>query len=330
MRALIRFGLVLLLALLAACARSPVLQPETAQLPARVELTQVPFFPQDAYQCGPAALATVLVHAGIASNPEQLRERVYLPGRQGSLQVELVAAARQEGRLVYPLEPHLDSILAEVAAGNPVLVLQNLAFNWWPTWHFAVVVGYDRAREVLVLRSGVTRRLETDFATFMRTWQRGERWAVVVTDPARLPATATLLPWLRAASDLEETGQPQAGERAYRAAARQWDREALPWFALGNSLHAQADPAGAASALRRSVQRAPDFAAGWFNLSEVLAEQGCAAQARAARECAAALAPEDRRFRAPLEIAREGGRCEALPVSCGAGAPSAGINPALQ
>jgi hypothetical protein len=328
-RALIRFGLVLLLALLAACARSPVLQPETAQLPARVELTQVPFFPQDAYQCGPAALATVLVHAGIASNPEQLRERVYLPGRQGSLQVELVAAARQEGRLVYPLEPRLDSLLAEVAAGNPVLVLQNLAFNWSPIWHFAVVVGYDRAREVLLLRSGVTRRLEVDFATFMRTWQRGEHWAVVIADPARLPATATLLPWLRAASDLEETGQQAASLRAYRTAVRHWHTEALPWFALGNSLHAQADAVGAASALRHSVQLAPDFAAGWFNLSEVLAGQGCAAQAQAARQCSVALAPEDRRFRAPLEIPREGGRCEALPVSCGAGAPSAGINPAL-
>ena len=314
MRALIRIGVVLLLALLGACARSPVLQPETARLPARVELTRAPFFPQDDYQCGPAALATVLVHDGIASHPEQLRERVYLPGRQGSLQVELVAAARQEGRLVYPLEPHLDSILAEVAAGNPVLVLQNLAFNWWPTWHFAVVVGYDRAREVLVLRSGVTRRLETDFATFMRTWQRGERWAVVVTDPTRLPATAALLPWLRAASDLEETGQPQAGERAYRTAARQWDTQALPWFALGNSLHAQADSAGAASALRRSVQLAPDFAAGWFNLSEVLAGQGCAAQAQAARECAAALAPGDRRFRAPLGGGVRAVECAELPV----------------
>ena len=149
------------------------------------------------------------------------------------------AAARQAGQLVYPLDTRLDSILAEVAAGNPVLVLQNLAFNWRPTWHFAVVVGYDRTREMLVLRSGVTHRLEVDFATFMRTWQRGERWAVVVTDPGQLPATATPLIWLRAASDLEETGQPAASERAYQAATQRWPAEALPWFALGNRLHAR-------------------------------------------------------------------------------------------
>ena len=321
MHTLIRLGLVLVLATLGACARSPVLQPQTAQLPARVELTQVPFFAQDAYQCGPAALATVLVHGGVQSSPDALRDRVFLPGRQGSLQVELVAAARQAGQLVYPLDTRLDSILAEVAAGNPVLVLQNLAFNWRPTWHFAVVVGYDRTREILVLRSGVTHRLEVDFATFMRTWQRGERWAVVVTDPGQLPATATPLTWLRAASDLEETGQPAASERAYRAATQRWPAEALPWFALGNRLHARGDQPGAADALRRSVQRSPGFAAGWLNLSDVLAAQGCNDQARLARQCAAALAPEDRRFRAPLAVAAQAGRCVALPASCGSAAP---------
>ncbi|HLT03927.1 MAG TPA: PA2778 family cysteine peptidase [Pseudomonas sp.] len=316
------------MALLGACARAPVLAPETAQLPARVEHTEVPFFPQQAFQCGPAALATVLNHAGVAVTPERLKDRVYLPGRQGSLQVELVAAARQEGRLAYPLEPRLDNLLAELAAGNPVLVLQNLGFNWLPTWHFAVVVGYDRERETLLLRSGVTRRLETDFATFMRTWQRGDRWALVVTAPERLPATARLLPWLRAASDLEETGQPRAAERAYRAASARWPQEALPWFALGNLLHARGQPAEAAEALRRSVQRAPGFAAGWFNLSEVLAGQGCPAQARTARRCAVDLAPEDGRFQAPLKVGAASGRCATLSVACGAA--SAGISPAAR
>lgn len=315
--------------LLGACARAPVLESDASQLPARVELTQVPFFPQQEYQCGPAALATVLVHGGSAVTPEQLTDRVYLPGRQGSLQVELVAAARQEGRLVYPLEPRLDHILAEVAAGNPVLVLQNLTFNWWPTWHFAVVVGYDLERGTLLLRSGVTRREEIAFATFARTWQRGDQWAVVVSPPERLPATASVLPWIRAASDLEETGQAEAAERAYRAAATHWPRETLPWFALGNLLHTEGRQQEALQALRQSVQLTPGFAAGWFNLSEVLAGLGCGMQAQVARQCAATLAPDDARFRQPLQVARNGGRCEALPPMCGDGAPSAGMSPAL-
>ncbi|HHK0959736.1 TPA: hypothetical protein ACQQQD_006485, partial [Pseudomonas aeruginosa] len=49
-------GALLLAALLGGCAQPP----ESAALPARVELRDVPFFPQEAYQCGPAALATML------------------------------------------------------------------------------------------------------------------------------------------------------------------------------------------------------------------------------------------------------------------------------
>ena len=69
-----------------------------ATLPARVELTGVPFHPQEEYQCGPAALATVLVHAGVATTPDALVPEVYLPARGGSLQAEMLAAARRHGR----------------------------------------------------------------------------------------------------------------------------------------------------------------------------------------------------------------------------------------
>src|SRR5690606_40172617 len=88
--------------------------------------------------CSSDLLATMLNQRGIDTAPEQLVERVYLPERKGSLQVEMVAAARAHGLLVYPLQPKLETLLTEVAAGNPVLVLQNLAFDRWPQWHFAV------------------------------------------------------------------------------------------------------------------------------------------------------------------------------------------------
>lgn len=182
---------------------------KAAALPARVELRDVPFFPQEAYQCGPAALATMLGQRGLALTPGQLKDEVFIPGREGSLQLEMVAAARRHGMLVYPLQGGLESVLEEVAAGNPVLVLQNQAFSWWPRWHFAVVVGFDRERRELVLRSGITRRWVTDFTSFESTWKRSGRWAVLTLPGDRLPATAAAVPWLKAASDSEETGHPR-------------------------------------------------------------------------------------------------------------------------
>lgn len=299
---------------LAGCARGPLVAVDDGNLPRQVELSEVPFFAQDEYQCGPAALATMLNHRGLSSSPEQLVDRVYLPERQGSLQVEMVAAARAHGLLVYPLATRMETLLQEVAAGNPVLVLQNLAFNRWPQWHFAVVVGYDLDEQQVILRSGTEERRHESFREFQRAWFKGQRWAVLTVEPDRIPGSAELTPWMEAASDLEETGQQQAARRAYAAAAERWE-SGLAWFALANNQYQQGDRSAAEQALRRSVRLEPQFAAGWFNLSHVLAERDCPAEASQARACAVTLNPENPRFSGPLAapVAGQADRCQPPP-----------------
>lgn len=311
----VRQALLALALILGGCASQVQLPAQSERLPSRVELTEVPFYPQDEYQCGPAALATMLVQRGVSTSPEQLKPQVYLPQRKGSLKLELVAAARQHGMLVYPLQPNLDALLTQVAAGNPVLVMQNLGFDWYPQWHFAVVVGFDRSQRELVLRSATVERWTTDFTSFDKTWARAKRWAVVTLPPDRLPQEAQLQPWLQAASDLEETGRRTDAERAYRTAAEHWPDEAMPALALGNARHAEGDRVGAEAALRDSIHRQPDFTVGWFNLGELLNERGCPQQAAVARTCAQQLAPDDARFKAPLGASAKAanGSCTALP-----------------
>jgi hypothetical protein len=38
-----------------------------------------------------------------------------------------------------------------VAAGNLVLVFQNLVISFYPVWHYAVVTGFNRVRNVQLL-----------------------------------------------------------------------------------------------------------------------------------------------------------------------------------
>ncbi len=283
--------------LLAGCAGTPqsdaLLAAAPADLPARVELDDVPFFPQERYQCGPAALATMLTHAGRPTRPEALVARVYLPERQGSVPVEMVAAARQAGRLVYPLAPRLADLLHEVAADHPVLVLQNLAFDWSPRWHYAVLIGFDLPAGNVVLRSGTTRRWVTPLTTFERTWARAGRRAWVIQPPGEMPATARPVTYLAAVAELEQVGQRQAAFTAWQAAVRTWPGEPRAWLTWGNALYDQGDVAGAAEAFHRAVDRGPRDPAAWNNFAYALLADGCPVQAVRAIDCALRLAPED-------------------------------------
>jgi tetratricopeptide (TPR) repeat protein len=285
-----RFSFLLgLAALLSACiGHLPPLPSRNslAHLPSSVVIDSIPFHAQDAYQCGPAALAMMLNHRGLPATPASLKDRVYVPKRRGSLQVEMVSAARERDLLVYPVARKLEALIAELDAGNPVLVLQNLAFNWYPRWHYAVVIGYDLASEEMIVHSGVNAAQREPFKMFLHTWRRGDYWARVLLPPNTLPATAEPLAYLRAASDLEETGRLASAQLAYTTALQTWPEQPAARFGLGNIAWAQSRKTEAIQHFRTLTHDFPKFAPAWNNLRVGLEELGCTQAAQVASVCA--------------------------------------------
>lgn len=276
---------------LTGCAASPPLAaglPATA--PRTIELARTPFFPQEQYQCGPAALATLLVASGVDTTPDAIAPEVYLPERHGSLSLELVAATRRHGRMPYVLATTADEMVAELAAGRPVLILQNLGVSKIPIWHYAVLVGYDAERNVAVLRSGPEERLEMKWQRFAGAWHRGGRFAMTVLRPGEVPAHADAARFIEAAAGLEAAGQRPAAAKAYDAAIARWPAEPLAWLGRGNVAYADGDRTGAADAWSRAILLDPKSAAARNNLAEVLLEAGCLGESRRQIERAAALA----------------------------------------
>lgn len=245
-----------------------------AGLPARSELSEVKYFPQDAYQCGPASLAMLMHKEKVNATPEQLKEFLYLPDKQGSLQVEMLATSRHYGLLAYVLRPELLDLLTEVAAGNPVIVLQNLGLSWYPLWHYAVVIGYDLNQEELILRSGSNERLVMPFTTFEHTWSRSQYWAMLALPPERLPQTAipeNLIPSLAA---LEYTSPKTDTWPAYTAAMQRWPNDLLVFIAAGNHAYNQGKLALAEQIFQQLTQDHPTSAAAFNNLAQTQSDQG--------------------------------------------------------
>jgi hypothetical protein len=274
-------------------------QPPDAH-PVRAELAHVPFFPQEEYQCGPAALATVLAATGAGVTVDALVPQVFLPARAGSLQAEMVATARRHGHLAVVLPPTLDAVIAEVTAGRPVVVLQNLSLPALPRWHYAVVVGFDLADGDIVLRSGSTSRLVLPLSVFERTWARSDHWAMVVTAPGELPVAPDNAALLAAAAALERVDARSAGP-AYEALTARDPGLYGAWFGLGNVSHATGDTAGALRAFERATQLDPAAADAWNNLALVRLAAGRLDEARDAAERAVALGgPRINRYRETL------------------------------
>jgi tetratricopeptide (TPR) repeat protein len=288
--------------LLSACAATGVREvTQNPQYPRQHELTETPFFPQELYHCGPAALATALNAIDINVSPDQLVPEVYIPSRKGSLQIEMLAAARRHGALAVKIEPELGAVLKEIAASNVVLVMQNLGLSWAPSWHYAVVVGYDLDKELIWLRSGTFERFEMSLSAFQRTWARSKYWAFVALKPGDLPASAGVDAVISALITLEKTAGAAKASVAYAAAAKRWPGNLVLLTGLGNSAFVTGDLTGAAAAFREATSAHPDSAVAHNNLANVLLAQGDVLAAKESAEKAMRLADKDQKLQSQIQ-----------------------------
>ncbi len=296
-------GVMALAVGLAACAATQTEQllEQPGDLPPQAEIAEVPFFPQERYHCGPAALAMVLAWSGLPVTAEDLVSQVYTPGREGTLRSDILSGSRRNGRLAVEVR-QLEALLAEIAAGHPVLVFQNLGLDVLPQWHFAVAIGYDLRGPTLILHSGTEARRSVALATFERTWRRGDFWALTVLPPDQIPVSAGQREVVGAAAGLERAGQLSEAETAYTTAVMRWPESHDALMGLGNTRFARRNAVGAEVAYRRAIELRPGSAAAWNNLAYALKALGRQSEAISAVQRAVALGdPQSTRYRDSLE-----------------------------
>lgn len=271
-----------------------------ADLPVQIELNAVPFYPQEQYQCGPASLAMALGWSGLQITPDALTPQVFTPSLKGSLQPDMVTGARRQGRVAYEISG-ATALLQEVAGGHPVIVLQNLGLSWIPVWHYAVVIGYDLGREVIILHSGTTNRKITALRTFESTWSRSKYWGMLVLPPDHLPATAEENSYIRAVVGLEKAHQWTAAIVGYKTALLHWPQSFYARIGLSNSYYKLGDLKSAEEVLQKTTRDFPAQGDAFNNLAQVLWEQGKKQEAlKAARHAVALGGPRVEQYQKTL------------------------------
>jgi hypothetical protein len=213
---------------------------------------EVPFINQDIGQCGPATLTMVLQYTGKNISVEEIAPQVITPNKKGSLQSDMISATRRQG-LMAVIISGFNSVIAEVAAGHPVIIFENLGISWIPQWHYAVVTGYDLQKKTLTLQSGPNHNEQISFDEFELSWKLADYWGLLILKPDQLSASADELAHLQAASALEQVNKLIEAKTAYLTILTRWPQSLTSYVGLGNIFYKTRDYKSAVAYLKKAA-----------------------------------------------------------------------------
>ncbi|GAA0854328.1 PA2778 family cysteine peptidase [Aliiglaciecola litoralis] len=226
------------LLLLSGCQSTPQADALAKHKPTDIAFTKVienvPFYAQQQYYCGPTTLSEVFNFYGENTSAEAIAPTMFIPKKQGTLQLEMISATRQFGFLPYSEKGSLERILYLVNQDIPVIVFQNLSIPLLPQWHYAVVIGYDLGSDEVILHTGVTQRHRMSFELFERTWSRGNYWLLAPLPTGKTNALLDPFKYISAAFDMLKVNKQHEAIKNLKAATEQWPKQWLPYLLIAN------------------------------------------------------------------------------------------------
>jgi ABC-type bacteriocin/lantibiotic exporter with double-glycine peptidase domain len=167
--------MVLILLWLFSCAGTPPIKNSKT---IRV-IGDVPFFPQEAHQCGPASLAGVLNYWGLEASPEEIATEIYSKSAKGTLNIDMVLYAEKRGLKARQYRGSFEDIKSKIDSGYPLIVLVDEGFLVYQKNHFMVVIGYGE--EGILANSGREQHKFIPVRDYLRSWERTKFWTLLIT-----------------------------------------------------------------------------------------------------------------------------------------------------
>lgn len=160
------------LSLLISCAGAYA--PDAPGFYRRAAIQAVPFFPQNEYKCGPAAMASVLSFWGAKTAFEDASRAVYQEKLKGSLPIDLFLYAKEAGFEADYYKGSMADLKRNIDAGVPLILFLNLGFKIYPVGHYVVVTGYDDARRVVTAHSDMTMNARFGYDALRGAWEKND------------------------------------------------------------------------------------------------------------------------------------------------------------
>lgn len=167
--------LFLSLPLLFSCAGTPDVRESRGS---RI-IENVPFYPQEAYQCGPSSLSGVLNYWRVDVSPDEIAQEIYSKTAKGTLNIDMILYAEKRGLKVHHYEGSFEDIKGNIDSGYPVIVMVDYGFWVFQQNHFMVVVGYNE--DGVIVNSGREQFKFIPCKNFLRSWEKTKFWTLLIT-----------------------------------------------------------------------------------------------------------------------------------------------------
>lgn len=145
-------------------------------------ILDVPFYPQEEFQCGPAALASVMNFWGRSLQPGEIAADIFSKNARGTLNLDMVLYASGMGFKTLHGKMTLEQIRQNIYSGVPVMVLLDRGFWVVKKGHYVVVAGYSDNAGELIVHDGLQRNRRISEADFLRQWNRSGQWGLVIKE----------------------------------------------------------------------------------------------------------------------------------------------------
>jgi ABC-type bacteriocin/lantibiotic exporter with double-glycine peptidase domain len=150
------------------CVQRPAFQADR-EITARTVRLDVPFIAQhQVNDCGPAALASILVFHGRDVSLEEVTQAVFTPVLERTLLPDMENHARRLGFATNSGRGDLDMLRRSIDAGRPVILMLEMGGRMFSQGHYVVVFGHDP--------EGFLMHVGTNADVFLMDRELLERW----------------------------------------------------------------------------------------------------------------------------------------------------------